>query len=85
LQLTIIKEEPWKLGQEITHTKIAKEELQEHDHQQSNPSVVKEERENYDSRWDTRGHLENGCNRWTSQSDIQEFFVLLLDTEFYNS
>jgi hypothetical protein len=43
LQLTIVKKEPWKLGQETTHTGLAKEEVQEHDHQQSNPSVIKEE------------------------------------------
>jgi hypothetical protein len=85
LQLTIVKEEPWKLGQETTYIRLTKEELQEHDHQQSNPSVVKEKKKNKDSRVDARRHLKKGCNRWTSQSNIQEFFILPLDTKFYDS
>jgi hypothetical protein len=33
LQLRISKEEPLELDHEVAHTKLAKEELQEHDHQ----------------------------------------------------
>jgi hypothetical protein len=49
LQLKVIKEESLELNYETAHTRLAKEELQEHDHQQSNLNIVKEEK---DSRVD---------------------------------
>ncbi len=84
MQLTIVKEEPWKLGQETTHTKQAKEELQDHDHQQSNPKCQRRGRK-LRFKGGCKKASRKECNRWTSQSDIQEFFILPLDTKFYNS
>ncbi len=58
MQLIVTKEKPLEVDQEITHIRSIEKELQEYDHQQSNPSVVKEERENKNSMVDARGHLK---------------------------
>jgi hypothetical protein len=70
LQVKVAKKESLELDQEIAYIRLAKKELQEHDHQQSNPSIVKEER---DSRVDVP-HLKRDAINELYIKKFKKFF-----------